>query len=83
MSDMTFDKIAAQLTPELYQRFKSAIELGKWPDGTRLSKDQVALCMEAVIHYEHTHDIPEASRIGYIDRSNKKKSDDDNITWVN
>ncbi|MCM2130509.1 YeaC family protein [Larsenimonas rhizosphaerae] len=88
MSDMTFEKMIEQMTPEMYQRFKSAIELGRWPDGNRLSREQVGLCMEAVMRYEHVRDIPEKDRIGYIERnqcaSDSAPADQDApIKWMN
>ena len=50
MSD--FYQRASQLTPDLYRRFKLALELGKWPDGRSVSQQQKAILLEAVILYE-------------------------------
>ena len=49
---MEYNQLIAQLTPEVYLRLKTAIEIGKWPDGRVLSKDQKASCMEAVLRYQ-------------------------------
>lgn len=51
------------MTPEIHHSLRTAIELGKWQDGSRLSSEQLAHCMEAVILYEAKH-LPEAERIG-------------------
>jgi uncharacterized protein len=59
------DAVLSQLTPDLYARFKTAIELGKWPNGERLTAAQRDLCLEAVLLYEHRC-LPEAARTGYI-----------------
>ena len=33
------------ITPDIYERFKKAIETGKWNDRTLLTEDQKAMCM--------------------------------------
>jgi len=70
---MNFDDAVKRLDPEIYRRFKTALELGKWPDGQLLSQEQKEICLQAVIMYESEHNIPEEERTGYIDRSKKKK----------
>ena len=62
---MTSKEYIAAITPQVYQQFRRAIELGKWPDGRRLSDEQRATCMEAIITYEHLH-VPQEERTGYI-----------------
>lgn len=70
MSDPSFDKLLSSLTPELVAVFRRSIETGKWPDGRRLSDEQRATCMQAVIAWEHRH-LPESERTGYIDKGEK------------
>lgn len=53
------------MTPELYRRFKRAVEIRKWPDGKILSDQQVEICMQAIIAYEHSY-VPETERTGYV-----------------
>ena len=67
---MTYEELIQRLDPTVYQNLRRAIELGKWPDGRRVSDEQRRICLEAVIHFEHTHDIPEQDRVGYIERNN-------------
>lgn len=55
------------LTPDIYDALKRAVELGKWPNGTRLSSEQRELCLQAVIYYDSRHK-PEQERVGYIQR---------------
>ncbi|KZX81332.1 hypothetical protein A3715_07295 [Oleiphilus sp. HI0009] len=74
---MNFEDAAKQLDPELYERFKKALELGKWPDGRTLTKEQKEICLQTVIVYEDAHDIPEKDRVGYVDTTKKKKKGDD------
>ncbi|MCK0714142.1 YeaC family protein [Chromohalobacter sarecensis] len=87
MSDMNFDKMVAQMTPAVYDSFKQAIALRKWPDGQRLSQEQTELCLEAVMKYEVAHGIPENERVGYLERSscstNDEAGESDAIKWMN
>ena len=52
------------ISPAIYDSLKSAIELGKWSDGSRLSSDQVDKCMQAVILYE-AENLPQQQRTGF------------------
>ena len=72
---MSFEDVSKQLNPEIYRRFKLALEIGKWPDGRTLTKAQKELCLQSVMVYEAEHNIPEAERVGYIDREKKKLKD--------
>ncbi|WP_435950732.1 YeaC family protein [Psychrobacter sp. DM8] len=66
--------ILATLTPEVVERFKVAIELGKWPDGRALSDEQRQTCMQAVMIWEHEH-LPPSERTGYIHKPIKDNGD--------
>ncbi len=68
---MNFEETAQQLSPEIYERFKLALELGKWPDGRELTKAQKEICLQAVILYETAQGIPENKRTGYVDSTKK------------
>lgn len=63
--------ILASLTPEVVEKFRVAIELGKWPDGRRLTVEQRETCMQAVMVWEHEH-LPPAERTGYIHKPVKE-----------
>ncbi|BES72123.1 YeaC family protein [Marinobacter nanhaiticus D15-8W] len=69
---MTYEELIERLDPTVYKSLRRAVELGKWPDGRPISGEQRSICMEAVIYYENRHDLPEAERVGYIDRERKK-----------
>lgn len=62
----SIEDLINSMTPDIYQSLKRAIELGKWPNGERLSKEQRDLCMQGVIAYEQKY-IPETERTGYIE----------------
>lgn len=70
---MNFDAVAGSLSPEVYSRLKEAVELGKWPNGVALTKEQKALCLEACLKYEISNGVPEQARTGYIDRPESVK----------
>jgi uncharacterized protein len=53
------------ITPEIYENLKLAIELGKWGDGRKLSPEQRDLCMQALIAWE-IKNLPEEQRTGYM-----------------
>lgn len=41
---MNLDDIINSMTPEVYQRLSTAVELGKWPDGVALTEEQKENC---------------------------------------
>jgi uncharacterized protein YeaC (DUF1315 family) len=72
---MNFDELASNMTPDIYSRLREAVELGRWPTGQALSKEQKGLCLEAVIKYEVAQDIPVEKRTGYIAQGCKSESE--------
>jgi hypothetical protein len=64
---MTFDELISSMTPEIHGSMKTAVELGKWPDGRRLSEEERKTCLQAVIAYDQQ--LPEEERVGYLDRT--------------
>lgn len=64
--------ILKSLTPEVVQNLRRAIELGKWPNGVKLTAEQKATCMQAVIAYE-SKNLPPEERTGYMPPKPKKK----------
>jgi uncharacterized protein YeaC (DUF1315 family) len=71
--EMTYEELIAAMTPEMHVSLKQAVELGKWPDGRRLSSEQRDICMRAVIAYD-TEKLPPEARTGFIDRTKKDGS---------
>ena len=61
----SIEDLLNNITPEMYQQLKQSVELGKWPTGQAISKEQRQLCLQAVIAYEQKHLKPE-ERTGYI-----------------
>lgn len=66
---MNFEQMIEAMTPDMYTALKRAVELGKWPNGVRLSPEQRSTSLRAVIAYEHQRDMPQQDRVGFIDRT--------------
>lgn len=62
---MDYQQLINTMTPDIYQNLKRAVELGKWPNGEKLSPEQRHTCLQAVIAYDHRHK-PEEERVGFI-----------------
>lgn len=78
MSDSQIQAVLAAMTPQVYERFKSAVELRKWPDGKTLTSEQLQTCLQAIIAYEHHH-LPAEQRTGYIPPKTEPCADDTHI----
>lgn len=82
MSDKSIESmqdILAMMNPEVHMNLKTAVELGRWQDGRKLTPEQLEYCMQAIIAYEQQH-LPEDMRVGYIDRTGLKTSQCDDHT---
>ncbi|MDX2462904.1 MAG: DUF1315 family protein [Porticoccus sp.] len=62
---MDFQQLIESITPEIYNNLKTAVEVGKWPDGSRLTPEQREHSIQAVIAYDVRHKAQE-ERVGYI-----------------
>lgn len=67
---MTFDELLASMTPEVHATMKQVVEIGKWPDGRRLTSEERETCLRAVMAYDAMN-LPEEERVGYVDSSAK------------
>lgn len=72
---MNFDQLAQTMTPDIYSRIRESVELGKWPNGVSLTKEQKGLCIEAMLKYEITNKVPEHLRTGYLEKACKSSSE--------
>lgn len=72
---MTFADMIEKMSPEIYTALKQGVELGRWPNGQALTKEQKEISMEAVLRYEAQSNIPENQRVGYIEPKKKKTAD--------
>ena len=69
----SWEALIAGMNEEIVDSLRTAVSLGKWPNGDRLSAEQTGHCLSAIIAWEAKHK-PEEERVGYIDRSKLKKS---------
>lgn len=74
------------MSPEVYQSLKRALELGKWPDGRVLSRTQREETMQAIIAWDAIHQ-PGGQRIGAIDKGRKAgdscdSSEETPLNWI-
>lgn len=49
---MDIIQVVDNLTEEMYQRFKCAVETGKWPEGTLVEQGQRETAMQIVLAYQ-------------------------------
>jgi uncharacterized protein YeaC (DUF1315 family) len=50
--DMSIEQMIDNMTPEIYQRLVTAVELGKWPDGVALTAEQKENCLQLVMLWQ-------------------------------
>ncbi|WP_426417887.1 YeaC family protein [Aestuariirhabdus sp. LZHN29] len=67
---MTFEQLLGSITPEVYQNLRRAVELGKWPNGRKLTSEQRLQCMQAMIAWEKSN-LPEEQHSGYMEQQCK------------
>ena len=70
---MNIEDLIASMTPMIYNNMKEALELGRWGDGREVASEQKEYSLEALIRYEHLHNIPQEQRVGYVDMTNKRQ----------
>jgi uncharacterized protein YeaC (DUF1315 family) len=61
----SFVEMIENITADIYQSLKLAVETGKWPDGRKLSQEQKELTLQAMIAWE-MQNLPENQRTGYM-----------------
>ena len=61
----SFVAMIENITPDIYQSLKLAVEIGKWPDGRKLTQEQKELSLQAMIAWE-LQNLPEDQRTGYM-----------------
>lgn len=49
---MNIDDMISSMTPEVYQRLVTAVELGKWPDGVALTAEQKENSLQLVMLWQ-------------------------------
>lgn len=58
--NMSLEQLVANLSPEIYERLRAAVETGKWFDGNPLTEEQKAYALQAVFAWQaHHNEQPE------------------------
>ncbi|QIO09403.1 YeaC family protein [Acinetobacter lanii] len=71
---MNIEQMLSVLNADIVDRLRTAVEIGKWPNGVALTKEQRQISMQAVIAWE-AENLPETERSGYIDKGHKEEDD--------
>ncbi|MCU5775766.1 DUF1315 family protein [Erwiniaceae bacterium BAC15a-03b] len=59
------NEIIAAMTPDVYQRLATAVEIGKWADGVALTPEQKENCLQLVLLWQAKYnDQPQHMSIG-------------------
>ncbi|KPX98367.1 YeaC family protein [Pseudomonas ficuserectae] len=61
----SFIEMIENITPDIYESLKLAVEIGKWSDGRKLTQEQRELSLQALIAWE-VQNLPEDQRTGYM-----------------
>ena len=69
----SFAEMIENITPDIYESLKLAVEIGKWSDGRKLTAEQRELSLQAVIAWE-IQNLPEDQRTGTWARRNAPPS---------
>ncbi len=75
---MSYRDTVEGMSQEMYKRFLNALELGRWPDGAKMTEVQRNQAMQAVILWGEIH-LPEEDRVGFVDLGRKKSSSAEQI----
>ncbi|PCJ28749.1 MAG: hypothetical protein COA96_00180 [SAR86 cluster bacterium] len=75
------EQLIGKITPDIYQRIKLAVEIGKWEDGNKLTSDRLDSCMQIIILYETKH-VAEKDRAGF-DLSSECSSKQSSVARLN
>jgi uncharacterized protein YeaC (DUF1315 family) len=59
--------LLATMTPEIHRALKTAVELGHWENGEKLTAQQKEHCLQAIIAYDKAFISPQ-ERVGFISR---------------
>ena len=54
---MNLEQIVNSMTPEIYQRLATAVELGKWPDGVALTPEQKENTLQLVMLWQARNNV--------------------------
>ena len=62
---MQLTDFLGKMTPVIYESLKQAVELGRWPNGVKLSDQEREASLQALIAWEYIH-LEEEQRSGFM-----------------
>ena len=62
---MDLQKIIQSISPEVYQKINSAVEVRRWPNGVKLTKEQQQHSLQILIAYDAAN-APYEQRVGFL-----------------
>ena len=83
---MEYLQLIESMSPVVYRRLVRAVELGKWPDGNALSREQRENALQAIIAWGQRN-LPEEERVGYLEgrgpvEGRCAKEDESPLQWL-
>jgi len=72
---MDLQELIQSITPQIYKNIKTSVELGKWPNGLKLTKEQLEQSMQILIAYDSANK-PHEERVGYVPKKKQKDACD-------
>jgi hypothetical protein len=51
---VNIQQLIQAMTPQIYENLRTAVEIGKWPDGNPLTEEQKSNSLRAVLMYQAT-----------------------------
>lgn len=82
---MDYLELIETMPRETYLNLKRAVELGRWPDGRVLTREQRENTLQAVIAWGRAH-LEDQEQVGYIDKKHKEgdvcdEPDETTLNW--
>ncbi len=68
------DTLVKNISEDIYQQLKQALELGRWDSGAQLTESQKSLSIQVLIGYENLY-VKEQDRTAFIHRPEHEACD--------
>ena len=62
----SIEQLISIMDEDTYKTIQTAVEVGKWKDGTRLRREQVERCLQILILYEARHFSKDSQTIANV-----------------
>lgn len=66
---LTFDEIIDRITPDMHANLQRTVQLGRFADGRRLTREQQADLLHTLMAWE-AKNLPEEQRSGFLGQKN-------------